>query len=121
MLRPYPAADLRRALAGKRGVAVIDQNLAPGRGGTLHGELASALYGADGAPRMLVSFIGGLGGRDISAAEFYEIASATRKAADEGVTPEPQLLFQEAELREVRKLQAIAHLESDGIGAGHGH
>jgi pyruvate ferredoxin oxidoreductase alpha subunit len=119
LLRPYPAADLQRALAGKRGVAVIDQNLSPGRGGTLHCELASALYGADGAPRVLASFIGGLGGRDISAAEFYEIASVTRKAADEGVAPEPQLLFQESELREVRKLQAIAHLERDRIGAAH--
>jgi pyruvate ferredoxin oxidoreductase alpha subunit len=119
MLRPYPAADLRRVLAGKRGVAVIDQNLAPGHGGTLHCELASALYGAEGAPRVLASFIGGLGGRDISAAEFYEIASVTRRAADEGITPEPQLLFQESELREVRKLQAIAHLERDQIGAGH--
>jgi pyruvate ferredoxin oxidoreductase alpha subunit len=117
LLRPYPAADLRRALAGKRGVAVIDQNLSPGRGGALHCELAAALYGAEGAPRTLASFIGGLGGRDISASEFYEIASVTRKAADEGITPEPQLLFQEAELREVRKLQAIANQERGRIGA----
>ena len=69
---------------------------------------------------MLASFIGGLGGRDISAAEFYEIASVTRKAADQGITPEPQLLFQQAELREVRKLQAIAHLERDQTGVGYG-
>jgi pyruvate ferredoxin oxidoreductase alpha subunit len=115
MLRPYPATELRRALVGKRGVAVIDQNLSPGRGGTLHGELASALYGTEGAPPVLASFIGGLGGRDISAAEFYEIASVTAKAADEGVTPEPRLLFQQTELREVRKLQAIAHSERDQI------
>jgi pyruvate ferredoxin oxidoreductase alpha subunit len=119
LLRPYPVEDLQRALAGKRGVAVIDQNLSPGRGGALHSELAAALYGADGAPGILASFIGGLGGRDISPAEFYEIASVTRKAADEGITPEPQLLFQEAELREVRKLQAIASQERDRIGSSH--
>ncbi len=121
MLRPYPAEDLRKALAGKRGVAVIDQNLAPGRGGMLHGELASALYGTDAAPRVLASFIGGLGGRDISTAEFFEIASVTKKAADEGIPPAPRLLFREQELREVRKLQAIAHSERDRIGAGHDH
>jgi len=121
LLRPYPAEDLRRALAGKRGVAVIDQNLAPGRGGTLHGELASALYGSDAAPQVLASFIGGLGGRDINAAEFFEIARVTKKAADEGITPEPRLLFREEELREVRKLQAIAHSERDRIGAAHDH
>jgi pyruvate ferredoxin oxidoreductase alpha subunit len=119
MLRPYPAEDLRRALAGKRGVAVIDQNLSPGRGGMLHAELASALYSMQDAPRVIASFVGGLGGRDISAAEFYEIASVTRKAADDGVTPEPQLLFNETELREVRKLQSIAIYERDRIGASH--
>jgi len=117
LLRPYPAAALRKALAGKRGVAVIDQNLSPGRGGTLHAELAAALYGSPGAPPILASFIGGLGGRDISAAEFYQIAEVTRKAADEGVAPEPRLLFQEGELREVRKLQAIAHQERKWTGA----
>ena len=120
LLRPYPAADLRRALAGKRAVAVIDQNLSPGHGGTLYSELAGALYGDAGAPPVLASFIGGLGGRDITANEFYEIACVTRKAADEGITPEPRLLFQESELREVRKLQAIAHHERAQIGAEHG-
>lgn len=120
MLRPYPVAELREALSGLRGVAVIDQNLSPGRGGTLHGELAAALYGIPDAPPVLASFIGGLGGRDISAAEFYEIAHATRKAAEEGVTPEPRLLFSQDELREVRKLQAIAHLERDQLRDRHG-
>jgi pyruvate ferredoxin oxidoreductase alpha subunit len=117
MLRPYPAEDLRRALAGKRGVAVVDQNLSAGRGGVLHTELASALYGTPGAPGALVSFIGGLGGRDIAPEEFYEMAEVTRKAADEGVTPEPRLLFTDTELREVRKLQGIARAEQAGLSA----
>jgi pyruvate ferredoxin oxidoreductase alpha subunit len=111
LLRPYPAAQIRRLLAGKRAVAVIDQNLSMGKGGVLHAELASALYGAPDAPRALVSFIGGLGGRDIAPQEFYEIATITRKAADEGQIPDPRLLYTEAELREVRKLQGIARVE----------
>lgn len=116
MLRPYPAEDLRRALAGKRGVAVVDQNLSAGMGGVLYSELASALYGMPGAPRALVSFIGGLGGRDISPEEFYEMAEVTRHAADNGATPEPRLLFTETELREVRKLQGIARAEQAELG-----
>jgi pyruvate ferredoxin oxidoreductase alpha subunit len=32
-------------LAGKKGVAVIDQNISMGMGGVLHSELASVLYG----------------------------------------------------------------------------
>ncbi|MEW6269992.1 MAG: pyruvate synthase, partial [Thermodesulfobacteriota bacterium] len=45
LLRPYPREALRRALLGKRAVAVIDQNLSMGKGGVLHAELAEALYG----------------------------------------------------------------------------
>jgi pyruvate ferredoxin oxidoreductase alpha subunit len=119
MLRPYPAEELGRALAGKKGVAVIDQNLSPGRGGTLHGELAAALYGLPDAPPILTSFIGGLGGRDISTAEFCEIAAVTRRATEDGVCPPPRLLFDASELREIRKLQAIAHHERHRIGEEH--
>jgi pyruvate ferredoxin oxidoreductase alpha subunit len=111
LLRPFPAEDLRQALAGKKGVAVIDQNLSLGKGGILHAELASVLYGQAGAPAILASFIGGLGGRDISPEEFYEIAAETRRAAEQGVTPEPRLLYSDSELRQMRKLQAIAHAQ----------
>ncbi|MDO9191168.1 MAG: hypothetical protein Q8N54_15055 [Sulfurimicrobium sp.] len=111
LLRPYPAEALRRALAGKQGVVVIDQNLSMGMGGVLHGELAGALYGQPGMPPVLASFIGGLGGRDIAAEEFYEMVEVTRKACKEGVTPPPRLLYTVDELRQMRKLQAVAHAE----------
>ena len=111
LLRPYPDAPLRRALAGKRGVAVVDQNLSLGKGGILHGELASVLYGQPDAPSILASFIGGLGGRDIGPEEFFEMIRIVRQAAETGITPPPRLLFTEDELREVRKMQAIAHVE----------
>jgi pyruvate ferredoxin oxidoreductase alpha subunit len=116
VLRPFPAMQLRTCLSGKRGVAVIDQNISLGKGGVLHAELASALYGQPQAPPVLASFIGGLGGRDISAEEFFEIAAATRRAAEEGVTPPPRLLYTRGELREVRKLQSIAHVERTELG-----
>jgi pyruvate ferredoxin oxidoreductase alpha subunit len=113
LLRPYPVDEMRRVLAGKKGVAVVDQNLSVGKGGVLHTELASALYGVPDAPAVLVSFVGGLGGRDISREEFYEMAAVTRKAVDEGRVPEPRLLYTEEELRELRKLQAIAVVERE--------
>lgn len=111
LLRPFPAAALRRALAGKKGVAVIDQNLSMGMGGVLHGELAGALYGRAGMPPVLASFIGGLGGRDIAAEEFYEMAAVTQRACREGNTPPPRLLYTADELRQMRKLQTVAHAE----------
>lgn len=111
MLRPFPAALLRDALTGKRAVAVIDQNLSIGKGGILHGEITSALYGYRTAPPIVTSFVGGLGGRNISIEEFFEIAAISRRAAETGEVPPPRLLYTETELREMRKLQAIAHVE----------
>lgn len=111
LFRPLPEEKIRQALAGRKGVAVIDQNLSPGRGGVLHAELASVLFGHADMPSILVSFIGGLGGRDISTEEFFEMARATRRAVEDGKAPPPRLLYTETELREVRKLQAIANAE----------
>ncbi|MBT7291701.1 MAG: pyruvate synthase [Rhodospirillaceae bacterium] len=111
LLRPFPDTAIRQLLAGKKAVAVIDQNISMGMGGVLHGEVSAALNSSQDAPPVLASFVGGLGGRDISAEEFFEIAAETRRAAENGETPPPRLLFTESELREIRKLQAIAHVE----------
>ena len=115
LLRPFPAAELRQALAGKAGVAVIDQNLSFGFGGVLHGELCSALYGQPDAP-VLVSYIGGLGGRDIAQEELFEIARVTEQAAARGEAPPPRLLYTGDELREIRKLQTLAQVERNSLG-----
>jgi len=112
LLRPFPAEALRRVLSGKKGVVVIDQNISIGKGGILFMELTSALYGHADAPPIVASFIGGLGGRDISPEEFYEMAATVKRAVDEGVCPPPRLLYTEEELREVRKLQTIARAVS---------
>ena len=111
LFRPYPAENIRRLLAGKKGVAVIDQNLSIGKGGILYSELTSVLYGHHDAPAILASFIGGLGGRNISQEEFFEIAKCLKQAAGQGVIPAPRLLYTVDELRQIHKLQAIAHIE----------
>ena len=115
LLRPFPATALGELLAGRRAVAVIDQNLSMGMGGVLHGELLAALYGQPDAPPVVASFIGGLGGRDIGAEEFYEMAQTLRRAADEGRTPPPRLLYTKNEILEIKKLQAVAHVERNEL------
>lgn len=120
LLRPFPAEHFIRSMAGKKAAAVIDQNLSMGKGGVLYTELASELYSC-GEPRpILASFIGGLGGRDISIEEFFEMASVIRRASEEGKTPPPRLLYTEEELKEMRKLQAIAHVERNRPGKENG-
>jgi pyruvate ferredoxin oxidoreductase alpha subunit len=118
LLRPFPGERLQRLLAGKQGVAVIDQNISMGMGGVLHTELTAALYGKPDAPPALLSFIGGLGGRDITPEEFYEIATVTRQAVEDSVTPPPRLLYSREEYREMTKLQAIAHAERNELESG---
>jgi len=113
LLRPFPDQMIADELRGIKGVAVIDQNLSMGQGGVLHTELSASLYGRPGAPAILTSFIGGLGGREISPEEFYEMAAVTRDAVIEGQTPPPRLLYTEDELREIRKLQAVAQVERE--------
>jgi pyruvate ferredoxin oxidoreductase alpha subunit len=118
LLRPFPANHLLRLLRGKQGVAVIDQNISMGKGGVLHSELASVLYGQPDMPAVLASFVGGLGGRDISQEEFFEMVKAVQQAIAEGTPPEPRLLYTRNELREIRKLQAIARVERDELESG---
>jgi pyruvate ferredoxin oxidoreductase alpha subunit len=114
LLRPFPAQRLRDLLGGRKGVAVIDQNISMGKGGVLHTEVASALYGMNNAP-VLLGYMGGLGGRDISAEEFFEIAAEMRRAAETGEVPPPRLMYTVDELREIHKLQAVAHVERNEL------
>ena len=116
LFRPFPEEALGRALAGKRGAAVIDQNLSMGKGGVLHTELASALYGRRESPAVLLSFIGGLGGRDIGQEEFFAMVDAVREAVESDQVPAPRLLFTAEELQEVRKLQLVAQVEREMLG-----
>jgi pyruvate ferredoxin oxidoreductase alpha subunit len=111
LFRPFPAQQFQQLLANKKAVAVIDQNISMGLGGVLHAELASALFGQPDAPPILASFIAGLGGRDITSEEFFAIAREIQQAVKDGKSPPPRLLYTETELREMRKLQAVAQVE----------
>ncbi|MEJ2141359.1 MAG: pyruvate synthase [Gammaproteobacteria bacterium] len=111
LFRPFPREKVRSLLKGRRGVAIIDQNISMGMGGVLHSEFASALYGMPDAPGILASFIGGLGGRDITQEEFFEMINELKVASVRGESPPPRLLYTQNELTEMRKLQAIAKAE----------
>ncbi|MFO0707793.1 MAG: pyruvate synthase [Nitrospira sp.] len=109
MIRPWPAEAIRDALRGRRAVAVLDQNLSPGQGGILFQEVAACLYHDALRPRALCSFIGGLGGKNLSAGELQAIFEQTAEAGVRGIGVGPVLLFTEAEHREVEQLQFLAH------------
>ncbi|GAB4278643.1 MAG: 2-ketoisovalerate ferredoxin oxidoreductase subunit alpha [Coriobacteriia bacterium] len=65
VFRPFPAADLAKALAGMKAVAVLDRSDSFGaEGGPLFLETRSALYDLDERPA-LVNYVYGLGGADV--------------------------------------------------------
>jgi pyruvate ferredoxin oxidoreductase alpha subunit len=109
LIRPWPSDAIRRALLGRRAVAVLDQNLSPGQGGILFQEITACLYHEPLRPRALCSFIGGLGGKNISEGEFRAIFEQAAEAGVRGVGVGPVLLYTEAEHREMEQLQFLAH------------
>ena len=113
MIRPFPHAALQRVLHGRKGVAVIDQNISVGKGGILFSEIASALYALADRPPILLSFIGGLGGRRFRAGEFDDMLrkmeNPTETAAE---MAQPHLLFTGEECREVGRFFSIAEGKS---------
>lgn len=106
LIRPFPGQAIAAAVSGKQGIAVIDQNLSMGKGGILHAEVASVLYGVKAAPPIVASFIGGLGGRDISQQEFFRMAEILTDAVKTGLTPPPKLLYTEHEFIELKFVRA---------------
>lgn len=109
LIRPWPAEAIRDALQGRRAVAVLDQNLAPGQGGILFQEIAACLYHEALRPRALCSFVGGLGGKNLSEGEFRAIFEQTAEAGVRGKGIGPVLLYTEAEHREMQQMQYLAH------------
>lgn len=63
-LRPFPFAEVRRLLAGRHKVAVLDRNLSPGHSGIFAQEIRSALSGMPDAPPVY-GYVMGIGGRDV--------------------------------------------------------
>ncbi len=108
VIRPWPATAIAQALKGRRAVAVLDQNLAPGIGGILFQEVAAALIHEPARPRAFCSFIGGLGGKNISESEFEAIFAQTAEAGERGCGIGPILLYTEEEHREMEHLLTVA-------------
>ena len=85
--RPFPTIELQDALSGVQAVGVIDRDYGFGsafHSGVLANELRSALYPVENPPKV-VSFIAGLGGREVSIDNVVEIAGMTYDAANDSL------------------------------------
>jgi pyruvate ferredoxin oxidoreductase alpha subunit len=109
MIRPFPHEAIQRLLAGRKGVAVIDQNISVGKGGILFSEIAGALYALKNRPPVLLSFIGGLGGRRFRPGEFAGMLAKLEEPTESTLEmARPHLLFTGEECREVGRYFSIA-------------
>ncbi len=86
VFRPFPAAELARALSRVRAVAVLDRSISFGAhegAGPIFMELCSALFAA-GSDAKVVDYIFGLGGRDIFPQHIEQVVHDLKEIASSG-------------------------------------
>jgi len=90
-VRPFPSDDLRAALRHVRAVGVVETNLGLGGstyGGILAPDVTTALYHGQNRP-LVTSFMAGLGGETVPAAEFDWMAGKLTQALERGAVEKP--------------------------------
>jgi pyruvate ferredoxin oxidoreductase alpha subunit len=89
--RPFPTAEVQAALGPAKAVGVIDRDYsfgAPNFGAVLYTEVRSALYELARRPAVL-SFIAGLGGREVTLGSVTEMSELLLKVAQTGRVEQP--------------------------------
>jgi len=83
VFRPFPKADVAKALEKSRLVVIFDKNISYGLEGATCSEIKSALYGSS-ARAVIRNFIVGLGGRDVKAREMADAVNKSLLSVEEG-------------------------------------
>ena len=85
--RPFATEEIKQALSHCKGIGVIDRDYSygsPSFGGVLYNELRAALYPLATRP-LILSFIAGLGGREVMVRDVNEVVNTVQRAVDTGV------------------------------------
>jgi len=83
VFRPFPKADVVKALEKSRVIVIFDKNISYGLEGATCSEIKSALYGSS-VRAVIRNFIVGLGGRDVKARELAEAVNKSLLSLKEG-------------------------------------
>jgi len=90
--RPFPFEEIRNAVRNAEVLIVVDRALSyGGPGGPVCSEIRSALYNEEKKPKV-ISFVGGLGGRDITVAGFEDIINRGVEIAQTGSEQEFEMI-----------------------------
>lgn len=90
--RPFPFEELRKAVQNASVLITFDRSISiGGQGGPVASEVKSALYELKKRPK-IVSFIGGLGGRDVTPQNFEYMMNQGLKIAKKGSDIEYEII-----------------------------
>jgi pyruvate ferredoxin oxidoreductase alpha subunit len=90
--RPFPFAEFKQAIAKAKALAVLDRALVfGGPMGPVASEIKAALY-ADAKRPLITEFVVGLGGRDVTFADFHKMFDETSAALKTGKVPAPRMV-----------------------------
>lgn len=92
--RPFPAEEIYQALKNIPAVAVLDRALSLGAHAPLCADIKAAFFGKKKSPKIINSFIAGLGGRDITPESVRGIFKkiTAKKITEEFVDLKPEVL-----------------------------
>ncbi len=97
--RPFPSQAIYDALKNIPKVAVLDKALSLGSYAPIAADIKAAFFGKKKAPKVISSFVAGLGGRDItkhSVREIYRMLT-TKELNNEFIDLKPELLKEKYE------------------------
>jgi pyruvate ferredoxin oxidoreductase alpha subunit len=90
--RPFPFADFKKAIAKCKALAVVDRAISfGGPMGPVASEVKAALY-QDAHRPLVAEFVAGLGGRDVTFADFHLMFDETAAALEAGKAPPPRMV-----------------------------
>ena len=89
--RPFPFAEIRQAVSKAEVLIILDRALSfGGPAGPVCSEIKAALYNEDKKPKV-ISFVGGLGGRDITPDGFEQIINSGIEISQTGSKQEYEM------------------------------
>lgn len=93
-LRPFPVQEIYNALKGIPRIAVLDRALSLGSFAPLFSEIKALFFGKQKSPKVISSFIAGLGGRDITRESVKQIFRqlTQREVTGKFIDLKPELL-----------------------------
>lgn len=80
LFRPFPGVEIVEALKNAKLVAVLEKDISPGQVGVLFTALAAAFMSSEKVPPLMISFVCGLGGRDVTKADLRDAVGQCKEA-----------------------------------------